>query len=135
MKVFLSYSHRDKPLAMRVADALGSAGADVWAADHHIFPGDNWAEEIGRGLEACDAMVVLVTPDSMESPWVRHDIQFALGQTQYQDRLVPVFVGGTADLAEIPPILRQLDGIVVENPDDIDALAVSITRRLAATAT
>ena len=55
-------------------------------------------------------MVVLVTPDAMRSKWVRWEIEYALGQTRFRERLVPVFVGDPDYLEkkDVPWILRRL---------------------------
>lgn len=52
-------------------------------------------------------MIVLVSPAAMKSPWVRKEIQFALGQERFQDRLIPVLVKQTPS-ENIPRILRTL---------------------------
>ena len=43
MKVFLSHSHADAPLAARVSEALRRSGLEVWDPDLDLLPGDNWA--------------------------------------------------------------------------------------------
>ena len=45
MKVFLSHSHMDAPLAVRVSEALRRNGLEVWNPDLDLLPGDNWAAE------------------------------------------------------------------------------------------
>jgi hypothetical protein len=110
MKVFISYSSRDKALARRVAEVLEAAGLSVWADWREILPGDNWAEKIGQGLRESDAMVVLLTPDALESDSVQRDISYALGERRYSHRLIPVFVGGPEEFTaeSVPWILKQL---------------------------
>jgi hypothetical protein len=43
----------------------------------------------------------------MKSPWVRREIQFALGEERFQDRLIPVLAKQTPSEV-IPWILRKL---------------------------
>ncbi len=62
---------------------------DVWLPEEQLLPGDNWAAKVGSVLEDADAMVVLLSPDSMKSEWVRHDIEYALGTAQFKGRLIP----------------------------------------------
>ncbi len=50
------------------------------------------------------AMVVLISPDSMRSENVRHEIEYALGDPNYEGRVFPVQVRPTED---IPWILRR----------------------------
>ena len=71
------------------------------------LPGENVSAVLGRALDRADAVIVLVSPAAMKSPAVRHEIQFALGQERFQNRLIPVLAKQTpAD--DIPWILRTL---------------------------
>lgn len=110
MKVFISHSHVDAPLASRVSEALERRGLEVWDPGRDVLPGDNWAAEVARALEESEAMVVLLTPHSIDSPHVRRDMEYALGAKNYSNRLIPVVVGGAEHLPEerIPWIVRQL---------------------------
>ena len=40
-------------------------------ADHALFPGENCAAQIGKALNAAEAMGVLLSPQAMKSDWVR----------------------------------------------------------------
>lgn len=86
---------------------LEAAGIEAWHPVVQALPGTNVSAELGRALEEAEAVIVLVSPAAMKSPWVRQEIQFALGQERFQDRLIPVLAKQTpAD--EIPWILRDL---------------------------
>ena len=119
MKVFISYSHSDWPLAARVSEALRKAGLQVWDQEVNVLPGDNWAAQVGRALEESDAMVVLLTPNSISSPHVKADMAYALGSKNYKNRLVPVAVGGRERLPEsqIPWIVKKLQWVDLPNPE------------------
>ncbi len=109
MKVFISYADTDQKLAGQIAAGLEQAGLEVFA-DNLFFPGDNWAEETGRALRESEAMVVLLTPEALQSSNVRRNIEYALGNVNYEHRLIPVTVGSPDKLPEdsIPWILRRL---------------------------
>ena len=119
MQVFISHSDSDSPLAARVSKALRKAGLRVWDPEVHILPGDNWPAEVGRALEESDAMVVLLTPNSVSSPHVKAEMAYALGSKSYRNRLIPVAVGGREQLprSEIPWIIRKLPWVDLPNPD------------------
>ncbi|MDT5059592.1 MAG: hypothetical protein QOH63_51 [Acidobacteriota bacterium] len=110
MRVFISHSHTNEILARKVTKALEQAGLDVWYADREIMPGDNWAGKIAEGLEESEAMVVLLTPDALDSKAVRREIEYALGEKSFNKRLIPVLVGSPDKYPEnsIPWILRHL---------------------------
>ncbi|MGH7450587.1 MAG: toll/interleukin-1 receptor domain-containing protein [bacterium] len=112
MKVFISHSHSqiDEPLVRTVTKALQNAGLEVWDDRIEIFPGDNWAEKVAQALRESEAMVVLLTPNALDSQWVDHDIGYALGEYRFRNRLVTVLAGPPEKLPEekIPWILRRL---------------------------
>ena len=107
MQVFLSYAHGDEAFAKSLASELTSRGFSVWRDEEQVLPGDNLHLRIGSALAKSKAMIVLVSPESMSSPYVRSEIDYALGNPNYEGRLFPVQVRPTQ---EIPWILRSLKG-------------------------
>ena len=132
MKVFLSHSHADAPLAARVSEALQRSGLEVWDTDVNVLPGDNWAAAVARALEESEAMVVLLTRDAINSPYVRREIEYALGAKRYSNRLIPVAVGDRERLPthEIPWIVRQLPWVELQDREigdpDVKSIADAI---------
>lgn len=109
MKVFISYSSKDEALASKLVEALEGAGLDAWYKKREVMPGDNWAEKIASGLKESNAMVVLVTPDALESDAVQSSISYALGEKAFSKRLIPVIVGDSAEFKDrIPWIFKRL---------------------------
>ena len=117
MQVFISHSHSDSSLAAKVSEALRKTGLKVWDAQLNLLPGDNWPALVGHALEESDAMVVLLTPNSVSSPHVKAEIAFALGSQSYSNRLIPVAVGGRERLpqGQIPWVVRQLRWVDLPN--------------------
>ena len=48
MRVFISHSSEDTPVARQLARRLSEAGLNVWVPEDEILPGDNWAKKVGR---------------------------------------------------------------------------------------
>jgi TIR domain-containing protein len=113
MQVFISHSNETRDLAKKVREALKRAGLDVWNYEQEILPGDNWAAKMGQALESSEAMVVLLTPEALNSPTVRSDIEFALGKKTFSKRLIPVLVGTEENISpqKLPWILQHLNVI------------------------
>lgn len=132
MKVFLSHSHADAPLATRVSEGLQKKGLDVWDPDVDLFPGDNWAAKVARALEESQAMVVLLTRNAVNSSHVKREMAYALGEKRFSNRLIPVFVGDRAGLPthDIPWIIRRMPRVELDdlgNEDtQIDRIANAI---------
>lgn len=105
MQVFVSYAASDREIASGLAKHLEKEGFEVWVADARLYPGENWSSAIGQALEDSDAMVVLLSPDSVKSHRVRTEIDFALVSSKYKERLIPVLIKPTKDF---PWILENL---------------------------
>jgi TIR domain len=125
VKVFISYSGPDEKYAQRLREALAKYDIEVWDPASQIAPGENWGLKYGKALENSDAVVVLLSPASVKSDWVRYEIQYALSSPQFRDRLIPVLVRPTE---EIPWILRKLK--VIRATQDVDETARRIMNAL-----
>jgi len=104
MSVYISYSGADEKLADHLRTALARQDIDVWNPASQIAPGENWGLKYGKALQDADAVIVLLSPDSVKSDFVRLEIEYALSSPQFRDRLIPVIVRPTED---IPWILRK----------------------------
>ncbi|NJL44794.1 MAG: toll/interleukin-1 receptor domain-containing protein [Leptolyngbyaceae cyanobacterium SM2_3_12] len=137
MKVFISYSSADIKLAKRVANTLREAGFQVWD-DSQILPGENWGASLGKALEESDAMVVLLTPSSVHSASIFHEVGYALGKQEYKGRLIPVIAASSEQLdsREIPWVLnlQQFKTIRLPNLAEDDEGLKQITQALKAVA-
>ena len=109
MQVFLSYSHPDTALAEALATYLEKKGFSVWNPQAQLMPGDNVWLRNGEALEKSQAMVVLISPDSMRSEWVRGEIEYALGHKNYEGKLFPVQVKPTSSMPWILQKFNVLD--------------------------
>jgi hypothetical protein len=110
MKVFISYAQPDEKLAEKIGDSLRQAGLTVWDYRHDLLPGDLWSEKASQALRDSDAMVVLLTPEAARSKQVRSEIDYALTQNTFKNRLVPVLVGSPDRIPQkdLPWILWEL---------------------------
>jgi len=132
MKVFINYSHKDAALAAQLADRLKDAGLEAWFDKWEILPGDNWAEKTSEGLKESDAMVVLLTPNALDSDAVQNNISYALGDESFNQRLVPVMVEDVERVAadRIPWILKKLKPVSLGKDRAKDAGFAAIVKAL-----
>ena len=135
MKVFISYSEENKPLARCVLQALKKAGLEVWDDEYDIYPGDNWAKVTGEALEQADAMVVLLTPEALESTSIRREMSYALGVQKFEKGLIPVLVGIDHERARTKvPMIRYWKTITMPEFDTQEEGINQITQALRAVA-
>lgn len=85
--VFLSYKKENRARAEQIATALRSEGFSVWW-DDSLTPKASWDSEIEHELSEASAAVVLWTPLSVASDWVRTEAHFA----QDRGKLIPVML-------------------------------------------
>ncbi len=83
--VFVSYKKEDRPLAERLVAALRAAGKSVWW-DEALNPTQAWDAMIEREIAAARHVIVLWTPRSVQSDWVRSEALYA----QDHGKLIPV---------------------------------------------
>lgn len=70
--VFLSYAREDRERAKIVAAAFEDAGVSIWW-DRRIEAGSEYSKEIEQALKGAEAVVVLWSRSSVDSPWVRDE--------------------------------------------------------------
>jgi len=77
-KAFLSFTWDDKPLAEKIATVLMQNGIDTFWAPWCIGPGDSFRKKINEGLDGCTHFIVLLTPNSIDKPWVNQEMDAGL---------------------------------------------------------
>jgi hypothetical protein len=103
-QVFISYARQDQDFARKLAHDLESAGLDVWIDFQDITPGTRWDSAIDQALNEADFMVLIISPDSVESAEVAAEWWFFLDEHK---PVVPVLLRPT----ETPFRLRRMQYI------------------------
>ncbi len=93
-RLFLSYARKDAATAGRLATTLEAAGHSVWW-DRRLAGGARFSDDIEQEIHRCDRLLVLWSPASTKSVWVRDEAAAArdLG------KLVPLSLDGA-----VPPL-------------------------------
>lgn len=89
-ELFLSYSDADRDFASEIGHVLETHGVPFWFSRRNIRGGQQWHDEIGAALARCDWFLVILSPASVESMWVRRELLYALREPRYDTRIVPV---------------------------------------------
>jgi formylglycine-generating enzyme required for sulfatase activity len=85
-QVFVCHAHEDADFAHRLANDLRQNGWRVWIAPDSIQSGEMWGEGIDRGMDESGVLVLVLTPRSVQSPWVRKETYVAI-QLESQGRI------------------------------------------------
>ncbi|MHA2265688.1 MAG: toll/interleukin-1 receptor domain-containing protein [Candidatus Thorarchaeota archaeon] len=102
--IFLSHCHQDKRFVERVADDLRKNGVNVWVDDAEIKLGDSLLEKISEGIQSVDYVAVFLSESSVNSEWVRKELEMAMNR-EIKGKMVvvlPVLV----ESCEIPLFLE-----------------------------
>jgi TIR domain len=75
--VFISYSHKDFKIAQTLVDRLEVLGVEPWW-DTSLSGADNFTEEIHKQLVDAKAVIVIWSPHSTTSTYVRKEASIAL---------------------------------------------------------
>lgn len=118
--IFISYSQRSIEPTKVLAEQLKSRGIEVWW-DTSLTSGQRFDDVIKRELEAAEAVIVIWTPESVKSQYVRIEAGIAFAW----DKLITV---RTTDLpfADIPGPFRCLHTDLVT---DIDRIMIALGER------
>ena len=74
---FVSYAHADKVFVYECMDWLRKQGVDMWY-DEGIAPAGEWVEEIATAIKGSKLFIVFISPDAVESRYVRSEVGYAL---------------------------------------------------------
>ena len=85
--IFISYSRKDTEFVKRLAKSLEQEGYDPWWDIADLRGGQTWAAEIEKHVRACDAAVIVLSPDSNRSEWVGKETLKAL---ELKKTIIPV---------------------------------------------
>ena len=89
-EVFLSHSSLDRQFADKVAVMLRRHGVPVWYSQTNIVGAQQWQDEIGDALDRCDWFAVILSPQSVNSIWVKRELSYVLIDNRLDDRVIPI---------------------------------------------
>ena len=90
--VFLSYSREDLERARDIATALETEGWSVFW-DRRLPPGRSYKDYLEEKLDSCRVVIVLWSPHSVESHWVKTEA--AHGHDRTPPALLPIMISET----------------------------------------
>ena len=85
--VFISYSTKNQKAADATRSLLSRRKIDTWMAPYDIPAGSSYAEVIPDALKNCACVVLLLTKDAQQSPWVSKEVERAIN---YRKTIVPL---------------------------------------------
>ena len=102
---FISYSSHDSEVATQLAIELERAGFNYWLDKREVLVGHNIVERVNLGISNSRFMIVLLSPSSIQSEWVKSEYSSAhIAEIESNDVVIlPVLV----EPCDIPQLLRN----------------------------
>lgn len=105
--VFISHKSDCKPWVRILAENLKSYGFDVFLDEWELVPGKSLVDGLYNGLRQSRKGILVVTPEAIESGWVREEFNQMMVQKQENNgfSIIPVVLG-----QEVPdfPFLKNI---------------------------
>ncbi len=125
-QVFLSHSHQDRWIAQVLREKIEAQGVKVRLDAFDLPGGADIHERIKAGLRASAECLILLSPASRLSDWVRHEMGVADGMDKWIT-LVLLHAGAEA----VPDPVRHLNYLSI---NDFDSCVAQLAERKRAAA-
>jgi hypothetical protein len=76
--IFISHASKDDPFVAELRAALEGLSLSVWVDSRNLRGGDKLTAEIDQAIEHARQVIVILSPHTINSPWVRKEIQKAV---------------------------------------------------------
>jgi WD40 repeat protein len=120
----VSYSRRDSAFVSDLRQALVDHGRNVWIDADDIPPGAPWRRELGTAIEAANAFVFVISPDSVVSRECLAELERAV---ELNKRIVPV---RHRDASGTPRTLLDLQLIEIASSGELPGRLEAVERAL-----
>src|SRR5215510_9642253 len=96
--VFISHASKDDSFVAELHVALAAQKISVWVDSYNLRGGDKLAPEIETAISQARQVIVVLSPNTINSPWVRREIEKALQvEEERKDdgyRVIPLLLPG-----------------------------------------
>jgi uncharacterized protein YjbI with pentapeptide repeats len=83
---FISYSTKDQECAERLYSDLQNKGVRCWFAPEDLKIGDRFQERIEESIRIYDKLLLILSDNSVSSPWVEREVQAGFERENKQQR-------------------------------------------------
>ncbi|HEY0555616.1 MAG TPA: TIR domain-containing protein, partial [Thermoanaerobaculia bacterium] len=95
--VFISHASADDPFVAELRRALDALQIPVWVDSRELIGGNKLVPEIETAIEQARQFLVVLSPNTVNSPWVRREIRKALEVEKIRGdgyRVIPLLLSG-----------------------------------------
>jgi tetratricopeptide (TPR) repeat protein len=95
--LFISHASADDPFVAELRERLEALNIPVWVDSRNLRGGNKLRPEIEKAIEAAGGVLVVLSPSTINSPWVRSEIKKALEVEKSRAdgyRVIPLLLPG-----------------------------------------
>jgi len=95
--VFISHATKDDDFVKKLRNSLGKVKIPVWVDSRNLRGGSKLKPEIATAIENANHTIVVLSPNTVNSPWVRKEIKKSLQiEKDHPDdyRTIPILLPG-----------------------------------------
>lgn len=132
-RIFISHVEIDAELLQQIQQGLEAAGYSTWFFERDVLPGTSYLIQITEAIEQCDAVVLIVSPNTFGSDQVTKEI---VGAFERRKPFFPILVDVTPpELKERQPEWRHALGgtpMITVGPEGLNPIIARIVDGLKA---
>jgi len=122
MKVFISHSSTDKKFVRTLKDCLIENSINTWVDEDQLELGDSLLTKLEEALNESSHLVIVLSPNSVESEWVKYELKKALenNRTGLMQKIIPIKFRECVIPEELKDLLYAdlSDMVVLPTPSD-----------------
>ncbi len=80
--VFISYASEQDEIAHAVWANLQERGIQTWIYKESVPAGSNYLDELPKAIDSIEVMVLLLSEEAQESPWVQREVGCAVDENK-----------------------------------------------------
>jgi len=118
-KIFISYSRKNKLFVRKLNSAIDENGIEAWVDWEGIPLSSDWMAEITAAIEASDACVFVISPDSLKSKVCMDELELCI---KYNKKIIPVLYADPQKGQKMHPKLASTNWVYMRpRKDDFKA--------------
>lgn len=124
--VFFSYAHADLELVEKIIIGLKQKLCRVWY-DEGLVPGRSWNDELAEQLLYSEVVVVMLTHNAAESPYIKTEINYAISKGK---QILPVLLEDFEMPAGLELMLSSIRLLRLSEHSDVNRIISEIAAHL-----
>ncbi len=133
--IFISHASTDKPIAEIIKSQIDLVFSNkvyvfVSSVPGVIKPGSDWLNDIKLNLEKAKAVIVLITPVSINRPWIWFEVGASWAKMiDKKSKIYPICVP-KVELSKLPEPLNRLNAISLGDIEQINAFLQTLCEQI-----